>query len=291
MLKKIVIIVLLGLPTFIVQAQQESAFTFSNYHMNVINPAYVGVDDETSFTASVRNQWSGVQFAPQTQAVSFGTVIGNNLGFGVSIMNDVTFVEKQTFVGLDFSYKLSFDRFSSLYFGLKAGGSTYNVNLAGLETYNVISDPNLGSISSFNPNIGIGLLYKMENFYLSFSIPRLLNTTVAKTNDIKAFPLSESPHFYLGSGHNFDINDSFIFKPSILFRYVKAAPFSVELNAMFDYNNLFEIGLLYRSTDTYAAKTIININDRFQLGFAYEIASRQLANAGTTNEFFMNFKF
>lgn len=290
-MNKIVYIVLLVLPTLLLRAQQESAFTFSNYHMNVINPAYVGVDDETTFTASVRKQWAGVQFAPETQAVSFGTALGNNLGFGVSIMNDQTFVEKQTFVGLDFSYKLSFDRFSSLYFGLKAGGSSYNVNLAGLETYNVIADPNLGSLSSFNPNIGIGLLYKMENFYLSFSLPRLLNTTVLKTDDIKASPLVDTPHFYLGSGHNFDLSGTIKLKPSVLLRYVKGAPFSVELNTMFDYNNLFELGVLYRNKDTYAAKSIINISDRFQLGFAYEIASRQLATAGNTNEFFMNFKF
>lgn len=290
-MKKIVYIVLLVLPTLFVHAQQESVFTFSNYHMNVINPAYVGVDNETTLTASVRKQWAGVQFAPETQAVSFGTTLGRNLGFGVSIMNDVTFVEKQTFVGLDFSYKLSFDRDSNLYFGLKAGGSTYSVNTAGLETYNVISDPNLASISSFNPNIGIGLLYKMDNFYVSFSIPRLLNTTVLKTDDVKAFPLSDTPHYYLGSGHNFDLSGTIKLKPSVLLRYVKGAPFSYELNTMFDYNNLFELGVLYRNKDTYAAKSIIKISERFQLGFAYEIASRQLAAAGNTNEFFMNFKF
>ena len=290
-MKKIVYIVLLVLSTLFVHAQQESAFTFSNYHMNVINPAYVGVDDETNLTASIRKQWSGVQFAPETQAVSFGTTLGRNLGFGVSIMNDVTFVEKQTFVGLDLSYKLSLDRFSNLYFGIKAGGNSYNINLAGLETYNLISDPNLASISSFNPNIGIGLLYKMDNFYVSFSIPRLFNTTIAKTNDIRAFPLSDTPHFYFGSGHNFDLNSTLQFKPTILLRYVNAAPLSVELNAMFDIDKLFEIGVLYRNRDTYAAKTILNISYRLQLGFAYEIASKQLAAAGNTSEFFMNFKF
>lgn len=131
----------------------------------------------------------------------------------------------------------------------------------------------------------------MDNFYISFSIPRLLNTTVLKTDDIKASPLVDTPHFYLGTGHNFDLSASVKLKPSVLLRYVKGAPFSYELNTMFDYNNLFELGVLYRNKDTYAAKSIVKINDRFQLGFAYEIASRQLAAAGNTNEFFMNFKF
>lgn len=291
MIKKILLLVLLVMSVEFVNAQQESAFSFSNYNMNIINPAYVGVDDETFLIANLRKQWTSVQFAPETQAVSFGTTLGKNLGFGLSIMNDVTFVEKQTFVGVDLSYKLKLNSISDLYFGLKAGGSTFSVNTAGLETYNVISDPNLGNISSFNPNFGIGLLYKMENFYISFSVPKILNSTMAKTDDVKAFLFSDTPHFYLGSGHNFNLNSTLQFKPSVLLRYVKGAPFSYDLNAMLDIDRLFEIGFLYRNEDTYAAKTIVKINNRLQLGFAYEIASRQLAAAGNTNEFFMNFKF
>lgn len=290
-MKKLLQLVLFVLPTLFVHAQQESAFSFSNYHMNIVNPAYAGVNEETLLIASIRKQWSGVQFAPETQAVSFGTTLGKNLGFGVSIMNDVTFIEKQTYVGFDISYKLKINDISNLYFGLKVGGSTFSVNTAGLETYNVISDPSLTSISSFNPNFGMGLLYKMENFYVSFSMPRVLSTTMAKTDDIKVFSFSDSPHYFLGSGHNFDLSATLQLKPSVLFRYVKGAPFSYELNTMFDYNNLFELGVLYRNKDTYAAKSIIKISDRFQLGFAYEFASKQLASAGNTNEFFMVFKF
>jgi hypothetical protein len=53
-------------------AQQEGSFAFYKYHMNVINPAYSGVDGQTVITSSMRNQWSGVADAPKTQAVSFG---------------------------------------------------------------------------------------------------------------------------------------------------------------------------------------------------------------------------
>lgn len=291
MIKKILLLVLVVMSVEFVHAQQESAFTFSNYHMNIINPAYAGVDAETVLIASLRKQWTGVQYAPETQAVSFGTTLGKNLGFGLSIMNDVTFVEKQTFVGIDVSYKLHLNPVSDLYFGLKAGGSTFSVNTAGLQTYNVISDPNLRDISSFNPNFGIGLLYKMENFYVSFSVPKILNSTMTKTDDARAFLFSDTPHFYIGSGHNFNLNSTLQLKPSVLLRYVKGAPLTYELNTMLDFDKLFEIGVLYRNEDTYAAKTIIKISNRLQLGFAYEFASRQLASASNTNEFFINFKF
>ena len=109
-------------------AQQESTFSFYKYHMNMVNPAYVGMDKETLGTSSIRTQWTGIESAPKTQAVSFGTPLGNNLGFGMSVVNDRTFIEKQTFVGIDFSYKVKMNETFDLYLGLKAAGNFYDVN-------------------------------------------------------------------------------------------------------------------------------------------------------------------
>lgn len=86
-------------------AQQESTFTMYRYHMNVVNPAYAGVDNETVIIGSIRRQWTGIKDAPETQAVSFGTSVGDNLGLGISMVSDKTFIEKQTTLGIDFSYK------------------------------------------------------------------------------------------------------------------------------------------------------------------------------------------
>ena len=74
-------------------AQQETTFSLYRYHMNMVNPAYAGVDGQTVFTGSVRRQWTGVDQAPETQAVSFGTSVGKNLGLGISVVNDKVFVE------------------------------------------------------------------------------------------------------------------------------------------------------------------------------------------------------
>jgi hypothetical protein len=54
-------------------SQQESIFTSYRYHMNMVNPAYAGIDNETILVSSIRKQWVGIENAPETQAVSFGT--------------------------------------------------------------------------------------------------------------------------------------------------------------------------------------------------------------------------
>jgi hypothetical protein len=73
--------------------------------MNVINPAYAGVDNQTQISGSIRSH-NGRKFkdSPQTQSSFFGTSLGKNLGFGISVLNDQTFIEKQTSVGIDLSY-------------------------------------------------------------------------------------------------------------------------------------------------------------------------------------------
>ena len=60
-------------------AQQESTFSFYKYHMNMVNPAYVGMDKETLGTSSIRTQWTGIESAPKTQALSFGMALQSNI--------------------------------------------------------------------------------------------------------------------------------------------------------------------------------------------------------------------
>lgn len=276
-------------------AQQESAYSFYRQHMNLVNPAYVGLDSMTIATSTLRKQWTGIADAPETQAVSFGTRLGKNLGFGMTVVHDQTFIEKQTYVSVDFSYKLKMSETADVYFGLKAGGNTYNVNATGLQTYNILSDPALGAISNFNPNVGVGALYKEGPLYVSLSIPRLLNTKRA-TNDLGyATVATDSPHIYLSGGYDFPLNGEFsslVLRPSAMLRYVNGAPVSVDLTAMLQIEKNFEIGGMYRTDKAYAAMSTVRLSKRFVFGFAYEMSTRPtLAAARNTNEILLQFQF
>ena len=210
-MKKIhnILAIALLLTSSAVMAQQESVISFYRQHMNLVNPAYTGVDGMTLATSSLRKQWTGVAEAPETQTVSFGTSVGKNLGLGMTVIHDQTFVEKQTYVTVDFSYKVKMSETADVYFGIKAGGNTYNVNTTGLETYNLQSDPALGSINTFNPNLGVGALYKEGAMYISLSIPRLLNTKRVTNDEGYATLVTDRPHIYLSGGYDFPLQDDF----------------------------------------------------------------------------------
>jgi type IX secretion system PorP/SprF family membrane protein len=274
-------------------AQQESTFTLYRYHMNMVNPAYAGVDGQTVITGSVRRQWSGIGDAPSTQAVSFGTSLGKNLGFGVSVVNDKIFVQKQNVVGVDFSYKVKVDAVADLYLGVKAGGHFYDVNTFGL----VGADKERSPLdeSTFNPNIGVGALLKSKSFYMSLSIPNLINSeNYRNLSGYRKIPVHK-PHVYWSSGYDINLNPdaSLVLKPSFMLRYVNGSPVSFDFNTMLNIQNYVEFGGMYSFNRAYAGIVDFTISKKLMVGYAYEAmtSSTQLQGAGNTHEFFIKFTF
>jgi len=195
-IKKIVGVLMLLFITA-VTAQQDPNFIFYRYNMNVINPAYAGsvVKQEvgsvpkrvTQLGLNLRSQWSGVQGAPETQSIFFSTGLAKNLGFGVSVINDRTFIENQTWITADFSYKVKFNENTNLFLGVKAGGNSYNANLDGLTSFGIAADPSTSDIQGvFNPTFGLGALLQGERFFVTVSVPNVLTSERLQERDGEA---------------------------------------------------------------------------------------------------------
>jgi type IX secretion system PorP/SprF family membrane protein len=274
-------------------AQQESLIAMYNDQMNIVNPAYAGVNNESNLSIGYRKQWVGITNAPETQMIVFGTTLGKNLGMGISATNDKTFIEKQTFVGIDFSYKLKVDDQTDLYLGLKAGGNFYQVNTSGLNTIN-IDDPALVSFSSFRPNIGVGALLKKENFHMSLSFPKLLNTVRSNTETAQVYVATNRSHMYFSGGYDYNLGSesNMTLKPSFMLRYVNAAPVVIDYNLSLDFSKKVELGILYRSSKTVGGIAKIAIFKDLFFGYAYEMPTRSdLSNRMNTHEFLLHYMF
>lgn len=276
-------------------AQKESVSAFYRTNMNVVNPAYAGLDDLTLVTTTLRKQWTGIAEAPETQAVSVSAPLGGNLGLGLSVINDRTFIEKQTYLAIDLSYKLKMGETAALYLGIKAGGNFYNVNTSGLQTYGIESDPALSSISSLNPNLGIGAVYKDGPMYVSLSVPAMLRTERAKNDMGYAMIVSQDPRFYLSGGYDIQLNSSLndlVLKPSVMLRYVNGTPLTADFTTMLAINQKFNIGLMYRTDKVYGSLASVSLGKHFLFGYAYEMSTMsELASARNTNEVLLQYKF
>ncbi len=276
-----------------VEAQQDPNYTLYRYNMNLINPAYAGTEGVTNFGVNIRSQWANVKGAPETQSFLFGTPVGKNVGLGLSVISDKTFIEKQTSLALDFSYHLKLNDAYDLYFGIKAGFNSYDANTDGLVTYGVMQDPKLMNLDGrLNPNFGAGIYLKHNDYFLSFSVPKILKSDRLEEDNGVATVDASRQHIYLAGGYNINLNNNTVLKPSVLLRYVDASPLSVDLTAMLEFNGKFDLGAAYRINESASGIAIFNLSKSMQIGYAYETSFESSVRSidNGTHEIMMNLK-
>ena len=290
--KNILLLVLITVTT-IVEAQQDPNYTMYIYNMNLINPAYAGANGTTDLGINIRSQWSNVKGAPETQSFIFGTPVGKNVGLGLSVISDKTFIEKQTSLAADFSYHLKLNQTHDLYFGVKVGFNSYDANTDGLVTYAVVQDPKLMNLNGrFNPNFGAGVYLKHEDYFLALSLPKILSPDRLEENNGVATIGADKKHMYLTGGYNFILSENTTLKPSVLFRYVNATPLSVDLTAILELNNNFNFGAAYRINESVSGLVIFKVSKTMQIGYAYEASENKVKYIDSgTHEIMMNLKF
>lgn len=270
-----IIMLLVILITTELSAQQDPNYTLYVYNMNLINPAYAGANNSTDLGVNIRSQWSNVKGAPETQSFIFGTPVGSNLGVGLSVISDKTFIEKQTSIAADFSYHLKLSQNHDLYFGVKAGFNSYNANTDGLVTYGIQQDPNLMNLNGkLNPNFGAGLYFSHQNYFLTFSMPKLLSNDRLEEENGTAKAGSDKQHVYLGGGYHIPLNTNMVLKPSVLMRYVNASPLSVDITAMLDFSEYFNFGAAYRIDESASGLAVFKVTNALKIGYAYEISTQ-----------------
>ncbi|WP_158306088.1 type IX secretion system membrane protein PorP/SprF [Maribacter sp. HTCC2170] len=289
----ILFFLILSMTVVNLSAQQDPNYTFYRYNMNLINPAFAGASETTNLSLNVRSQWAGIQGAPETQSLVFGTAVGKNVGVGLSVVNDKTFVESQTSFCMDFSYKLKLNESNNLYFGLKGGFTSYDVNTEGLVTYGIGQDMSLMNIDGrFNPNVGVGVYLKNEKYFVSLSVPKMLTPDRLEQNDGLARLGVDKTHVYLAGGYDFSLSENVIFKPTALLRYVDASPISLDLTGLVEFNNRIDLGAAYRLNESISGIFIFKTG-WLDIGYAYEVATENpIKNSDNgTHEILMHLQF
>lgn len=261
------------------KAQQNPQYTQYMYNMNVINPAYAGSKESLSVGALYRDQWSGINGAPQTYTFTAHTPIGNNLGIGLSGIGDEIGPVQQSDIMADISYTLRLARDWNLAFGVKAGATFHDIGLADATTQ-IQNDPAFGA--NYNETYGIfgaGLFLYNNNFYVGLSVPNFLETTHFTTDGERAFGNQER-HFFGTVGYVFELNDFIKFKPSAFVK-TQLSDFdtdflSYDVNANFLFYDRFEVGASYRVDDAFSALVGVRPLDWMHIGFAYDATQSDL---------------
>lgn len=273
-MKNILISFIALMTTVVMWSQQDAQYTQYMYNMSVVNPAYttnnIGV---VNLGALHRTQWVGANGAPKSSNIFAHTPINENVEVGFSLVNDnIGDVVKQNDLYADFAYKLNLEENGQLSFGLKAGVTFFDVNFNGfvLESGDVFTDPDFAeNINQSFFNVGAGVYYNTENYYVGFSIPAILNAKHLDRNNGK-YQGTEQAHSYLTGGYVFEINELFKFKPAFMAKAVKGAPISFDVTANVLFDNKVEFGVGYRLEDAFSGMVNFKATPELRIGYAYD---------------------
>jgi type IX secretion system PorP/SprF family membrane protein len=252
-------------------SQQDPHYTQYMYNMNVINPAYAGSKENLTMGLLYRKQWIEIEDAPTTFSLSGSMPVGKNVGMGLSVISDkIGPVEENNVYG-DFSYTLNLGGEHRLAFGLKAGVTFQKVGLNSLiqpTLPDLDDDAFAQDTDNTKFNIGTGLFYYTEHYYLAFSIPNMLKTVHLDYNGVKYG--NEVQHYFLTGGYVFDLNPNLKFKPFAMVKSAFNSPTSLDVSTNFLFNQKFEIGATYRLEDSFGAMFNYAISPNVRIGYAYD---------------------
>ncbi len=258
-----------------VVAQQDPHYTQYMYNMNVMNPAYAGSKENLSLGLLYRKQWVDIEDAPTTATFSGHLPVGKNVGLGLSVLSDkIGPVEENNVYG-DFSYTLQVGEKHKLALGLKGGLTFHKVGLFSAIYNNVphANDPAFSeNINNTYFNIGTGLFFYSDNYYVAMSVPNMLKSKhldYRKDNQTYKFG-SETQHYFITGGYVFDLNENIKFKPSFMLKSALNVPTSLDFSANALFHDKFEAGLTYRLEDSFGAMVNYMVTPNIRIGYAYD---------------------
>ena len=292
-MKKLILLFFTILIAQQISAQQDPQYTQYMYNMNIINPAYAGISEGLSVGALYRSQWVGLDGGPETFTFNIHSPVGKQLALGLSVISDKIGPVEETNAYVDVSYTIPLGMETRLAFGVKGGFTFHDIAIAESQITLVdLSDPFFANaINETTPNIGAGVyFYKPNKYYISISVPNILNGVHLDANGTKIG--SESEHLFTAAGYVFDLSENFKLKPHALLKYAFDAPVSYDLNANLFMYDLVEFGVGYRLDDSFSTMINFQVTKDLRIGYAYDAINSGLdIVTDSSHELFINYDF
>ncbi|HRJ30222.1 MAG TPA: type IX secretion system membrane protein PorP/SprF [Cyclobacteriaceae bacterium] len=247
---------------------------YSQYLNNpfLINPAYTGMNNYMNLMVGYRKQWAGFDGSPTTlSATGHTSLFDNRMGVGLIISQDKVGENTNTFIQGTYAYKVRFDEYRYISFGLQAGIMNFRSDNSELNIADP-ADPLFNANQNvIKPSFGAGVIFRTDNLFLGLSVPRILKASES-FEDVTAALYTQ--HYYGFASYLFLLSDRVKLKPAVLVRAVSGSPLSTDVNFQFNIDERYAIGALTRNFNTYGFLAQIKFNE-FRFGYVFEMPTNK----------------
>jgi type IX secretion system PorP/SprF family membrane protein len=296
---------------FAQQRPQYTQYVLNNY---IINPALSGIENYTDVKLSNRDQWVGLNGAPQTMYLTIHAPIGkkdyktsatsfqvpgenprgkgywenytaseSHHGAGLSIVNDKTGLYNRVYANLSYAYHIGLSPRTNMSAGFAGGIMKLSRDASrSIFANNDPTDPAQGStddVYKIRPDLSAGVWLYSADYFFGISGQQIIPQKVSFADDTLGFKIV--PHLFMTTGYRFLITDDINAVPSLMMKYVSPLAPQVDANIKLQYRDVLWIGASCRFKDGYAGMMGLNIGNTFNVGYAYEYTT---SNLGTVSK-------
>lgn len=272
------------------QLPQLSQFMLNDF---AVNPAIAGMNDYYQIKTSVRNQWVGIEDAPKTTLLSIYGKSSEHVGLGGAVFNDQVGPTSRAGASLTYAYHFNFTDEVKMAMALSAGFTQFKIDKVGWNIYNS-ADPLMDGAEVVNlvPDATFGLnIYEEDKWYLGIAVPQLLNSKLTLIDEDYAIisPTMDGSlarHIYVLGMYNIELDHYWDLQPSVLFKSVTNHN-QMDIGLKTIYSDKFWMGADYRTNGDIVALLGFIIQDKFLIGYSYDVANSDVNIATRGSHEFM----
>ncbi|MFO7935465.1 MAG: type IX secretion system membrane protein PorP/SprF [Bacteroidales bacterium] len=273
-MKKLVVIIIFTVISLDLAAQQDPKFSQNMFLAPVYNPGAVGGGDRICLAAAFRNQWTGMPDAPIVTTFSAHMplrFLGRTHGIGLTLMNDNLAFNNDFLFSATYAFRIDLGT-GRLGIGTNLGVANQSLSPEwnGADVIQPEGDqaiPQSGG-SVFGFDMGLGVFYNTEDFYVGASTTHLNQTSFDYPEEYAETKLIR--HYYLMAGYNIQLaNPMFEIMPSVLLQ-TDARSHHIYLNTNLRYNKRFWGGVSYSVGGAITALFGIELLNGIMVGYSYD---------------------
>jgi type IX secretion system PorP/SprF family membrane protein len=267
-------------------AEAQQLPVFSQYFNNpyIYNPAFAGTKNAAYIFLNHRQQWRGIEGAPVTSSFIFHTPVSRRAALGINMYTDKRGLITTSSALASFGYTVPFGFNHFLRFGISAGLGSNNLDFSKVDN---INDPAVLKLMSDNIYLDgqFGINYQNKNLNLGFALPKLYESTAFSYNYFSDLEVGRLRRYLFSGSYKFELGPDYSLDPQLLYRMTEGLPDMIEGGLVLNLKDIIWIGGNYRKDYGATALFGFNINNQFNVGYAYEIAKSQVSTfAGGTHE-------
>lgn len=273
-------------------AWSQNETVFSNYRLNPIshNPAYAGFGDTLSLVLQNRQQWVNMEGAPKTSYISINSKFRLQSGLAAGYYLDEAGPMRVQLGHVDYAYQIRLNQRWHLDAGVRLSVGAIQLDFSNMSLVHSGDDSFVNNYSTgLKWNTGWGLqLRNDKGLYFSVAQPRVLKYDFGTSSG----SMIDASYVIATSGLRVDLNQNLQISPSITTMHVQGAPLNWMLDARLTMQKRLDLGLGYRSTQSFHGMIGIRLAQKYYLAYLFEMPqSAMSAVSGQTNELGLKIRF